>query len=78
MSRAKWKGPYVDPILLKDDKGINITTRSSEILPIFIGKTFRVHNGYKYIELQITDKMVGHKFGEFSPSRKKFLFKKKK
>lgn len=78
MSRAKWKGPYVDPILLINDKGTNTTARSSEILPTFVGKTFKIHNGYDYIELQITDKMIGHKFGEFSPSRKTFLFKKKK
>lgn len=81
MPRAKWKGPYVDTTLVKDniDNHFNNKTknRNSEILPSFVGKTFDVYNGIKYTRVLITDAMVGHKLGEFAFSRKKFSFKKK-
>jgi len=81
MSRAKWKGPYVDTTLLKQNFNSrlnNIKSRNSEIIPSFIGKTFNVYNGIQYTKILITDAMVGHKFGEFAFSRKKFSFKKNK
>ena len=80
MTRSKWKGPYVNLILLNKSNHNNCTkiaSRSCEILPKFVGKTFDVHNGNKYMSIIITEEMVGHKFGEFTFTRKKFLFKKK-
>lgn len=83
MSRAKWKGPYLK---LNNKKTINnfqantnlIATRNTEISPKFVGKTFAVHNGKKFNEISVYEEMIGHKFGEFSATRKPFLFKKKK
>ena len=81
MPRAKWKGPYVDTTLIKQNFNNHFDnktkSRSSEILPSFVGKTFDVHNGIGYTKILITDTMIGHKFGEFAFSRKKFSFKKK-
>ena len=88
MSRAKWKGPYVKKTLLKNflvnisennyQSEIIIFNRSSTIIPQFIGNYFKIHNGKTFSKIQITENMVGKKFGEFSPTRKKFSFKKKK
>lgn len=83
MSRAKWKGPYVNPKQLVQFNNIKkqhvyIISRNSEIIPKFLGLTFKIHNGKEYIELTITDSMIGHKFGEFAFTRAKFVFKKKK
>ena len=78
MSRSVWKGPFVDGYLLKkadearasnSNAVINIWTRRSTILPQFVGLTFGVHNGQKHIPVLITEDMVGHKFGEFAPTR---------
>ncbi len=78
MARSVWKGPFVDGFLLnKADKArgsgrnevIKIWSRRSTILPQFVGLTFGVHNGQKYIPVLVTENMVGHKFGEFSPTR---------
>jgi small subunit ribosomal protein S19 len=78
MSRSVWKGPFVDGHLLKKaDKArgsarhevIKIWSRRSTILPQFVGLTFGVYNGQKHIPVQVTEEMVGHKFGEFSPTR---------
>lgn len=79
MSRAKWKGPYVDVNLVKSKSNTNIYTksRSSTIVPSFIGKTFYVYNGKNFLKIKITENMIGRKFGEFSPTRKRFSFKKK-
>lgn len=84
MSRSQWKGPYIAEqhleVLaksLKNSAEIKIS-RHTEILPKFIEKTFKIHNGKKYIELLVTEEMIGHKFGEFSATRKRFFFKKKK
>ena len=52
-------------------------SRDSEIVPKFIGLTFTIHNGKTYIDLNVTENMVGHKFGEFSFTRANFVFKKK-
>lgn len=78
MARSVWKGPFVDGYLLKkSDKArasgrnevIKIWSRRSTILPNFVGLTFGVYNGQKYIPVLVTENMVGHKFGEFSPTR---------
>lgn len=84
MSRAKWKGPYIDENYLKNRQQQKenyfktIASRTSTILPKFIEKTVKIHNGKNFIEIFVTEEMVGHKFGEFSSTRKRFSFKKKK
>ena len=78
MARSVWKGPFVDGFLLKKaDKArgsgrgevIKIWSRRSTILPQFVGITFQVHNGNKFIPVLISEEMVGHKLGEFAPTR---------
>src|SRR5262245_39698635 len=78
MSRSVWKGPFVDGYLLKKadaarasgrSEMIKIWSRRSTILPQFVGLTFGVYNGQKHIPVYVTEDMVGHKFGEFSPTR---------
>ena len=78
MSRSVWKGPFVDGYLLKKAEAsrasgrnevIKIWSRRSTILPQFVGLTFGVHNGRKFVPVLVTEDMVGHKFGEFSPTR---------
>jgi small subunit ribosomal protein S19 len=82
MSRAKWKGPFIKPIYLKKIKNSNldeyIASRKTEIVPRFLGLTFKVHNGKSYSEVKVFNEMLGHKFGEFVFTRSKFYFKKKK
>jgi len=79
MSRSLKKGPFVDPKLLKKvqkmkesgQEGIIKTwSRSSTIVPEMIGMAFGVHNGKDHIEVKVTEEMVGHKLGEFSPTTK--------
>ncbi|HOO76810.1 MAG TPA: 30S ribosomal protein S19 [bacterium] len=78
MSRSIKKGPYIDPKLLKkvqkiragEGKPIKTWSRRSTIVPEFIGHTFTVHNGRKFVPVFVTENMVGHKLGEFSPTRK--------
>ncbi len=77
MTRSLKKGPYVDPKLLKKVSGkkpeetgqIKTWARSSQIHPDMIGFTFLVHNGKKFIEVFISEDMVGHRLGEFSPTK---------
>lgn len=78
MARSVWKGPFVDGYLLKKaqeahESGrkqvIKSWSRRSTILPDFVGLTFGVHNGHKFIPVFVTEDMVGQKFGEFSPTR---------
>ena len=78
MARSVWKGPFVDGYLLKKEDEANASSRKSviktwsrrsTILPQFVGLTFGVHNGKKFIPVLITEDMVGHKLGEFSPTR---------
>lgn len=78
MSRPKWKGFFTN-LDKKIEKKFNLTkaTRSSKITPKLIGQTFKVFNGQNSSELVITQDMLGHKFGEFVFTRKKFQFKKK-
>ncbi|MGB6085081.1 30S ribosomal protein S19 [Parvibaculum sp.] len=78
MSRSLKKGPFVDGYLLKKAEAarssgrkevIKMWSRRSVILPQFVGLTFGVHNGKKHVPVLVTEDMVGHKFGEFSPTR---------
>ena len=78
MSRSVWRGPFVDPSLIKKvekQKNQGSTTpiktwsRKSTIIPEFIGISFLIHNGKKFIPIKISEEMVGHKLGEFSPTR---------
>lgn len=78
MPRSLKKGPYVDESLLKKvdemmesgkKKVIKTWSRRSTITPNFVGYTFAVHNGTKFIPIYVTENMVGHKLGEFSPTR---------
>ncbi len=78
MPRSVSKGPFVDGFLLKkaekarDSKSnaiIKIWSRRSTILPQFVGLTFGVYNGQKHVPVLISEDMIGHKFGEFSPTR---------
>ena len=78
MSRSIWKGPFVDPSLLKkveklknqsNKPPIKTWSRKSTIIPEFVGCSFLIHNGKKFIPIKISDEMVGHKLGEFAPTR---------
>lgn len=78
MGRSKKKGPFVDDHLSRkaesaistgDKKVIKTWSRRSTILPEFVGLTFAVHNGKKFIPVYVTENMVGHKMGEFAPTR---------
>lgn len=78
MSRSSKKGPYIDPKLLKKIAGVKTDgttviktwSRASEISPEMVGHTFAVHNGKIFIEITISEDMIGHRLGEFSPTRK--------
>ena len=81
MTRGVWKGPFVDPSLLKkidkqknenNKKPIKTWSRKSTIIPDFVGLSFLIHNGKKFISITISEDMVGHKLGEFSPTRQFF------
>ena len=78
MARSVWKGPFVDGYLLKKadearasgrNAVIKTWSRRSTILPQFVGLMFGVYNGRKFIPVMVTEDMIGHKFGEFSPTR---------
>ena len=78
MPRSVWKGPFIDGYLLKKaekarasgrNEVIRSWSRRSTILPQFVGLTFGIYNGRKFVPMLVTEDMVGHKFGEFSPSR---------
>jgi small subunit ribosomal protein S19 len=81
VARSVWKGPFVDSYLLKKaevarasgrNDVIKTWSRRSTILPQFVGITFGVYNGHKFIPVLVTENMVGQKFGEFSPTRTYF------
>lgn len=78
MSRSLKKGPFVQPVLLKRIQEMNKTgekkivktwSRTSTIFPDFVGHTFAVHDGRKHVPVYVTEDMVGHKLGEFAPTR---------
>ena len=78
MARAVWKGPFVEESLIKkvekqqnqtNKKPIKTWSRKSTIIPEFVGFSFLIYNGRKFIPLTISEDMVGHKLGEFAPTR---------
>ncbi len=78
MSRSLKKGPYVDPKLMKKIEQMNATgerkvirtwSRASVIFPEFVGHTIAVHDGRRHVPIYITENMVGHRLGEFAPTR---------
>ena len=78
MSRSIWKGPFVDPSLIKkvekmksqtNKMPIKTWSRKSTIIPDFVGISFLIYNGKKFIPITISEDMVGHKLGEFAPTR---------
>ena len=78
MARSVWKGPFVDGYLLKKadaargssrNEIIRTWSRRSTIIPDFVGLTFAVYNGRKFLPVYVTENMVGHKLGEFAPTR---------
>jgi small subunit ribosomal protein S19 len=78
MARSVWKGPFVDLYLLKkaetaqdanSSAPIKTWSRRSTILPQFVGLTFSVYNGHKFVPVSVSEDMVGHKLGEFAPTR---------
>ena len=78
MARSVWKGPFVDMTLIKKAEKVSESgrkeviktwSRRSTILPQFVGLTFGVYNGKKFIPVLVSENMVGHKLGEFSPTR---------
>ena len=78
MARSVWKGPFVEESLIKKvdkqkndptKKPIKTWSRKSTIIPEFVGFSFLIHNGKKFIPIKISEEMVGHKLGEFSPTR---------
>jgi len=78
MARSIWKGPFVDGYVLKKAENakasgksevIKIWSRRSTILPQFVGLTFAVYNGKEHIPVNVTEEMIGQKFGEYSPTR---------
>ena len=78
MGRSIKKGPYVQPVLLKrvmemneagEKRILKTWSRSSTIFPDFVGHTFAVHDGRKHVPVYVTEDMVGHKLGEFAPTR---------
>ena len=78
MSRAVWKGPFVEESLIKkvdkqkneaNKKPIKTWSRKSTIIPDFVGVSFLIYNGKKFIPITISEDMVGHKLGEFAPTR---------
>ncbi|MCT4552283.1 MAG: 30S ribosomal protein S19 [Alphaproteobacteria bacterium] len=78
MTRSVWKGPYIHPSLLKkvekanaenNRKPIKTWSRASTILPNMVDLTFAVHNGNKFVPVLVSEEMIGHKLGEFAPTR---------
>ncbi len=78
MARSTWKGPFLDASLTRKVDALNkgnkktvvkTWSRRSTIIPEFVGHTFAVHNGRKFIPVYVTENMVGHKLGEFAPTR---------
>ena len=81
MARSVWKGPFVEESLIKkvdiqkkdsNKKPIKTWSRKSTIIPDFIGCSFLIYNGKKFIPITVSEDMVGHKFGEFAPTRQFF------
>lgn len=79
LRRSAWKGPHVVPLPIahaqKTGTPIRTNARSCTILPQFVGLKFEIHNGKEYVEVEISDEMVGSKLGEFAATRKRFNYK---
>ncbi|EMC91899.1 hypothetical protein BAUCODRAFT_79585 [Baudoinia panamericana UAMH 10762] len=81
LARSVWKGPHIVPLpIVRPRPGermppIKTQARAATILPNFVGLIFQVYNGKIYHDVRITEDMVGHKLGEFSPTRKRFTYK---
>ena len=77
--RLAWKGPFIVPLPIaearKNRTPIRTNARSCTIIPQMVGLKFEIHNGKLYVEVDITDEMVGSKLGEFAPTRKRFTYK---
>ena len=78
MSRSKWKGPYFKNTSFKNSSKIEIIEKKFTIIPQFVGHSVKVYTGKKFMQINITEEMTGHKIGEFIPTREKFEFKKSK
>ena len=82
--RSLWKGPFICNKIISDLKNNNslntvkTTSRSTTVLPFLIGKIVKLHNGKFYISIKVTEEMIGHKLGEFVPTRLRHVYKKKK
>ncbi len=81
MARSIWKGPFVEESVIKkvdkqkndtNKRPIKIWSRKSTIIPDFVGISFLIYNGKKFIPITVSEDMVGHKFGEFAPTRQFF------
>ncbi|KAI0484320.1 ribosomal protein S19/S15 [Xylariaceae sp. FL0804] len=76
--RSVWKGPVIVPLPIvrpaDQVKPIRTQARSATVLPSFVGLRFQIHNGKDYVPITITEDMVGHKLGEFAPTRKPFIY----
>jgi len=86
MSRSNWKGPFIDKFFLRKSLKLKVNIKSkiktcarqSTVLPFLIGSHIWVHTGKQFIKIKIVEEMLGHKLGEFVPTRTKFFFKKTK
>lgn len=83
LRRSNWKGPFVDEFMFNDirvnnKKIFKTTSRDSVVLPFLIGRTAKVHNGKFFIPVFIREEMLGHRLGEFVPTRLRHIYKKKK
>lgn len=77
MKRSKWKGPFLKTNDLTSSRLV-VLPRNYEVTSKIVGLTCNVHSGRTFVKLTITDEMIGHKIGEFVPTRERFVFKKKK
>ena len=84
MARSNWKNPFSQSQIFKSiylnrnsEKPIKVWTRNSVIFPLFVGKILSIYNGKKFVNLQISQEMIGFKLGEFVPTRRKVTHKKK-
>lgn len=82
LGRSSWKGPFVVPLPLSQARAnntpIRTNARACTILPQFVGLKFQIHNGKDYVQVEITDDMVGSKLGDFARTRKRFTYRETK
>lgn len=78
MKRSRWKGPFVSNKNVNVFSKLPLFPRNLEVTSSLVGLTGNVHSGKKLVKINVTDEMIGHKVGEFSPTRAKFVFKKNK